>query len=489
MLNKKEKIYIINENDNVGVAVAPLASGEVNGTNTVVPFGHKIALQNIHEGEEIIKYGHPIGIAKYDIKEGQHVHSNEVESNLVSDNAVHNGFISVQNTFMDKTFMGYKRADGRVGVRKNLYIVPLVGCINDFAKSILPKARELYGKHVDEILIAEHPFGCSQLGDDALATQKILAGIIRNPNCFGALVVSLGCENNNVTEFKKVLGGDNSFVKFITLQTSSNEQLESLELIGQLVDNIKGIDREPCPLSQLNIGIKCGGSDAFSGITANAIVGAVADKLNKFGCDILMTEVPEMFGAEDIMFKKCINREVLEKYQRLISNFKNYFVANGEKIDENPSPGNKDGGITTLAEKSLGCVQKSGNVPVCDVVGYGDSAKKMHALTVINAPGNDIVSCTALMAGGAHIILFTTGRGTPFGSLVPTIKLSSNTPLYDNKRLWIDYNCGDVLHGQSQERCIEGLFDHICDVASGRQTRNEENGYNSIAIWKSGVVL
>lgn len=442
--------------------------------------GHKFARVDIKTGENIIKYGNPIGHAVCDIKKGEQVHTHNMKTNL-------SGKIEYKYTpfedsehdspYKERTFMGYVRKDGSVAIRNEIWIVNTVGCVNKVAEEL---SRLTGAMHFP------HPFGCSQLGDDQSTTQKILKGMVNHPNAAGVLVLGLGCENNNIEVFKGLLGEyDSERVKFLNCQEFEDDIAEGVKLINELKEYAAQFTRQPVPVSALKVGLKCGGSDGFSGITANPLVGRFSDMLIDAGGTSVLTEVPEMFGAEHLLMARAESREIFDKTVDLINNFKEYYERHNQVIYENPSPGNKKGGITTLEEKSLGCVQKAGARKVVDVLDYGDRLEK-NGLNLLNGPGNDIVAITNLMAAGAHIILFTTGRGTPVGAPVPTIKVATNTPLAEKKTRWIDYNAGQILDGID---CDEDFFEYVLSVAEGKQTKNEEYGYREISIFKDGVVL
>lgn len=440
--------------------------------------GHKKAVCDIANGENVIKYGFPIGHAVCDIKKGELVHTHNLKTNLC-DNIEYTYEPEFYN--LDKSdeafFMGYEREDGSVGIRNDIWIVNTVCCVNKTAEILAKKTGAKY---------FPHPYGCSQLGDDQTVTQYILRGMINHPNAGGVLVLGLGCENNNVDEMKKILGSVNeNRVKFLVTQNCEDEIEEGIKLIDELKAYASTFERKKISAKRLVVGLKCGGSDGFSGITANPLVGRFSDRLISMGGSCVLTEVPEMFGAEHLLMKRAENKQVFEKCVKLINNFKDYFRRYNQVIYENPSPGNKAGGITTLEEKSLGCVQKGGSAKVVDVIDYGDKVTK-NGLTLLNGPGNDDVACTNLMASGAHLILFTTGRGTPLGSAVPTVKISTNTALAEKKKNWIDFDAGVVLEGNDS---TDELFDFVMEVASGKQTKNEIFGYEEIAIFKDGVTL
>lgn len=386
-------------------------------------------------------------------------------------------------------FQGYRRTDGKVGVRNEIWIIPTVGCVNNVAGAIERRAQALKTDNIDSIAAFPHPYGCSQMGDDQENTRKILTDLIRHPNAGGVLVLGLGCENSNIDVLKPYIGDyDEKRVKFLVCQESEDEVEDALKLIEELVQYADGFTREPISCSELVIGMKCGGSDGLSGITANPTVGGFSDLLISKGGTTILTEVPEMFGAETILMNRCENEKIFSETVDLINDFKNYFKRHDQTIYENPSPGNKKGGISTLEDKSLGCTQKSGSAPVVDVLPYGERVKT-HGLNLLSAPGNDLVASTALAAAGAHIVLFTTGRGTPFASPVPTMKISSNSALASKKNNWIDFNCGVLTEDTTLEQLSEQLFDYVLEVASGSPVKSEQAGFHDMAIFKQGVTL
>ncbi len=487
------KFLKINEKDNVAIVLEDIEKGYAeNGLIALsdIPFGHKILLRDLKKGENIIKYGCPIGHITQDLPKGSYAHSHNLKTNLSS---IIDYSFSGDNDYNPKksglTFNGYKRKNGKVAVRNEIWIIPTVGCVNKIAQSLEKIASDIVGDGCDGVFAFTHPFGCSQLGDDQENTRKILASLINHPNAGGVLVLSLGCENTNLSVIKKYLGEiDENRIKFLVAQDVEDELEEGKKLIKELYDNIKDCKREPIGIENLVVGYKCGGSDAFSGITANMLCGKLSDFLTLNGASTILTEVPEMFGAEHILMARSLNRDVFEKQVNMINGFKQYFYDHGQECYENPSPGNHDGGITTLEEKSLGCIQKGGSSVICDVLGYGEHCKN-KGLNLLTGPGNDIVSTTNLTCAGAHIILFTTGRGTSLGAPVPTVKISSNTALYNKKRNWIDFNAGDVLNCKSIDSLTEKLYNYIIDVANGKKTQNELNGYRDISIFKDGVIM
>ncbi len=441
--------------------------------------GHKYALCDIKNGENIIKYGQPIGHATSDIKKGEHVHSHNLATNLSGkiEYSYNKSQTYDEKVDTDLSFMGYARENGDVGIRNDIWIVNTVGCVNKIAEKL---------SSITGAKCFCHPYGCSQLGDDQENTQKILKGMVNHPNAAGVLVLGLGCENNNIDVFKKFLGfWDDRRVKFLSTQDFDDDIAEGVRLIDELKAYADTFKREKIHISKLKVGLKCGGSDGYSGITANPLVGRFCDRLISYGGSCVLTEVPEMFGAEHLLMNRCENEEVFNKTVELINDFKDYFIRHNQVVYENPSPGNKKGGITTLEEKSLGCVQKGGLSTVTDVLSYGESIKKT-GLSLLNGPGNDIVAVTDLMASGVHVILFTTGRGTPLGAPVPTVKISTNSDLAKRKSGWIDFDAGACASGSD---LTDELIDYVLSVADGKKTKNEENGYEEIAIFKDGVTL
>ena len=441
--------------------------------------GHKYALRDIKCGENIIKYGNPIGHAICDIKAGEHVHTHNTKTNL-SGNLEYTyepHFHEMEKAEDERYFMGYVRENGDVGIRNEVWIVNTVGCVNKVSEKLAALTGARY---------FPHPFGCSQLGEDQGITQKILRGMVNHPNAAGVLVLGLGCENNNIAVFKEVLGEYNpNRVKFLNTQDVDDDIEAGVALIRELQAYADTFQRVKLPVSKLRVGLKCGGSDGYSGITANPLVGRFSDKLIAYGGSTVLTEVPEMFGAEHLLMQRCESEEIFNKTVSLINDFKDYYTRHNQVIYENPSPGNKKGGITTLEEKSLGCVQKGGLSKVVDVLDYGDRLTK-NGLSLLNGPGNDIVAITNLMAAGVHVILFTTGRGTPVGAPVPTVKIATNHSLAERKSSWIDFDASPILDGNP---LTDELFNFVIEVAEGKETKNEINNYREISIFKDGVTL
>ena len=454
----------INEKDNVSVDPTT---------------GHKYAICDICKGEFVIKYGYPIGKATCDIKEGEHVHIHNLSS-YISENeeyTYNEETDRINYTESSRTFPAYIRKSGDIGIRNDIWIVPTVGCVNGIATEL---ARITGSKALT------HPYGCSQLSDDFRITRKTLANIILHPNAGGVLVLGLGCENNNIESLKQFIKEyDEERIGFLNCQDCEDELVEGVKIINEIKTIANSDIKRPVPISKLRVGLKCGGSDGLSGITANPLVGDFTNRLVSVGGTCVLTEVPEMFGAERILMNRCKDRETFLKTVALINGFKSYFVSHGQPINENPSPGNKDGGITTIEEKSLGCIQKAGCAEVNDVLDYGEIVKE-KGLSLLNGPGNDIVSITNLFQASCHLILFTTGRGTPLGSFIPTVKISSNRKLATNKPAWIDFDASPILDGAELG---DIFFEYVLSVASGEKTKNEISSFNEIAIFKDGVIL
>ena len=493
-----QDIVKINQNDNVAVALRPLNKGEVlQAAETAVtlmediPQGHKFALREIKSGEEVVKYGFRIGFAKEDIQPGQWVHVHNVKTALGDvltydyEPEGHQDVEPTEHTY----FEGYRRTDGKAGIRNEIWIIPTVGCVNSIAKALETAAKKFVGGNVEDVIAFQHPYGCSQMGDDQENTRKVLAAMIHHPNAGGVLVLGLGCENSNIPVLMDYIGAyDEQRVKFLQCQDVEDEMEEAMKLIGELAAYAGAFSREKIDASELIIGMKCGGSDGLSGITANPVVGAFSDLLVSKGGTTILTEVPEMFGAETLLMNRCATPELFDKTVDLINNFKNYFTSHNQTIYENPSPGNKKGGISTLEDKSLGCTQKSGSALVKGVLEYGEPVK-VKGLNLLSAPGNDLVAATALAVSGAHMVLFTTGRGTPFASPVPTVKISSNSKLAGHKNNWIDFNAGRMVEDKTKEELAEELLGYVLEVASGRKVKSEEAGFHDMAIFKQGVTL
>lgn len=497
---EKASFLKINPADSVVVCLRAMKAGEtVSADGKVitllqdVPAGHKVLIDDKNEGEDIIKYGYPIGHAKKNLKAGEWVNENNLKTNLAGTleytyNPVDDKLSIAKG---NRTFKGYVRKNGDVGVRNEIWVVPTVGCVNGIAERVAKQLEEetkLEG--IDAVHAWHHNYGCSQLSEDHEATRKVLRDIVLHPNAGAVLVLSLGCENNQPEDFMAMLGDyDKDRIKLVVTQRVEGDEVEEcMNVLRNLYAIAKNDCREDVPVSKLRVGLKCGGSDGFSGITANPLEGEFSDWLVAQGGTSILTEVPEMFGAETILMNRCETRELFDKTVSLINNFKNYFLSHGEPVGENPSPGNKAGGISTLEDKALGCTQKCGRAPVSGVLEYGDRLQTT-GLNLLSAPGNDLVASTALAAAGCHIVLFSTGRGTPFGTFVPTMKISTNSNLYNNKKNWIDFNAGQLVDGKSMMELVPEFIDKVLAVASGEQAQNEKNGYREISIFKNGVTL
>ena len=495
------KFIRINAADNVAIALQDADAGtrvDVDGvdlhTACNITAGHKIALQDIEEGENVVKYGFPIGHLLSPVKKGDLIDHTVLKTNLegLLEYKYEPQLTEIPSAAEQAFFKGYRRKDGRAGIRNELWIIPTVGCVNGVVQSI----RKLFEKEIqnypsiEKVIAFPHNYGCSQLGDDHENTRNILADMVHHPNAAGVLVVALGCENNQLSTFKELVGDvDETRVKFMESQKIEGDEISfGLGLLREIAEAAKDDRREEIPVSELKVGLKCGGSDGFSGITANPLLGRFSDWIVSQGGTTVLTEVPEMFGAETILMSRCQDEATFDKTVHLINDFKDYFMKNNQPVYENPSPGNKAGGISTLEEKSLGCTQKSGNSIVRDVLGYGERLKA-KGLNLLSAPGNDLVASTALAAAGCQIVLFTTGRGTPFGTFVPTAKISTNSSLAACKPAWIDFNAGVIVEDTKAEDADKAFIDFVLSVASGAHVNNEKSGYSEIAIFKSGVTL
>lgn len=490
----------INPADTVVVCLQPKIKGdiiEVDGRSITVnqdtPAGHKLLITDTPEGKDIIKYGYPIGHARHNLKAGDWVNENNLKTNLAGTlDYTYNPVGETLSIKDDKrTFKGYVRKNGEVGTRNEIWIVPTVGCVNGIAEKLAEKLREeTKCDGIDSIYAWHHNYGCSQLSGDHENTRKVLRDITLHPNAGGVLVLGLGCENNQPELFEQLLGHyDKTRIKFLVTQKVDGDEIEAgMEILRMLYATAKEDCREDVPVSKLRVGLKCGGSDGFSGITANPLVGEFSDWLVAQGGTSILTEVPEMFGAETILMNRCKTSELFDKTVSMINNFKEYFLSHGEPVGENPSPGNKAGGISTLEDKALGCTQKCGRAPVSGVLEYGDRLET-NGLNLLSAPGNDLVAATALASAGCQIVLFTTGRGTPFGTFVPTMKIATNPTLAARKPNWIDFSAGQLIEGKSMPELVPEFIDKIISIASGEMARNEQNGYREIAIFKNGVTL
>ena len=489
----------INPADSVVVCLQPKKKGdiiEIDGLKVVVsqdtPAGHKVLIKDAPKGTDIIKYGYPIGHAKEDLKAGDWVNENNLKTNLSGTleytyNPV-NQELDIKKE--NRTFKGYVRKNGDVGVRNEIWIVPTVGCVNGIAERLVDALKKETGEEgIDAIHAWHHNFGCSQLSGDHENTRKVLRDICLHPNAGAVLVLSLGCENNQPEDFMKMLGDyDKDRIKLLITQKVDDEMEAGMEILRELYDIARQDKRTEVPVSKLRVGLKCGGSDGFSGITANPLVGEFSDWLVAQGGTSVLTEVPEMFGAETILMNRCRTEDLFNQTVSMINNFKEYFLSHGEPVGENPSPGNKAGGISTLEDKALGCTQKCGKAPVSGVMEYGDRLEH-DGLNLLSAPGNDLVAATALASCGCHLVLFTTGRGTPFGTFVPTMKIATNPYLASHKKNWIDFSAGQLVEGRTMQELVPEFIDKVLAVASGELAKNEENGYREISIFKNGVTL
>ncbi|MDE6947440.1 MAG: altronate dehydratase family protein [Anaeroplasmataceae bacterium] len=487
---------IINPIDNVAVVLRPFSKGEQIENIVLledIPQAHKVALKSIQSGENIIKYGSPIGHATSNIKAGEHVHTHNVATNLddVITYTYEPNYPEVLGALSNRTVEVYERSTGEYGIRNELWVVQTVGCVSGMAQEMIEKFKSTYGTEgIDGVYTFQHPFGCSQMGTDLELTRTLLQDMVKHPNAGGVLVLGLGCEENLVSTFKETLGDyDSSRTRFLVAQEVEDEVEEGTKLLKELYDLMKHDKRVTKPLSVLRIGLKCGGSDGLSGITANPLLGRFSDFLSINGATTVLGEVPEMFGAEKLLMARAKDAQTFDKIVDLINEFKLYFKNHNQVIYDNPSPGNKKGGITTLEDKSLGCTQKAGASVVQDVLKMGERIKT-NGLNLLCTPGNDLVATTTLGCSGCQMVLFTTGRGTPFGGFIPTVKIATNTALATKKSNWIDFNAGDLVDKKDMNQLLEEFIDVLCDIASGKkQTKNEINNFREISIFKDGVVL
>lgn len=490
----------IHSTDNVIVCLQALTSNLTLDVDTTeltlkqdMDRGSKVALSDLNVGDAIYKYGSIIGTATQPIKRGEWVHTHNTKTTLsdTNDYQYTPNFVRPRHYEQDMpTFKGYERANGDVAIRNEIWVIPTVGCVNGIAQQAIDRFKQKHpAVDCDGLFLFPHNYGCSQLGDDHENTRQILANMVRHPNAGGALVIGLGCENNQIAPFKELVGdvGDNR-IRYMIAQNEQDEVAVALEHLEAIYNTVCQDQRVDIPLGKLKVGLECGGSDGLSGITANPMLGEFSDFLIHFGGTSVLTEVPEMFGAEHILFERCIDKQTFDKAVEMVNGFKQYFIDHNQPIYENPSPGNKKGGISTLEDKSMGCTQKAGTSPVIDVLEYGEVLAK-PGLNLLSAPGNDAVATSALAASGCHMVLFTTGRGTPYGGFVPTMKISTNSELAANKPHWIDFNAGQLVEEVSMDALVEQFIDKVITIASGEQTNNERNGIRELAIFKSGVTL
>lgn len=489
----------INDNDNVIIALENIHKDDqlvIDDVSIIViddiPSGHKMAIKPIAANDNVIKYGFPIGHATTAIQIGEHVHTHNITTNLgeLNEYQYFPVISHIQSQFADRDIQIYRRENGDVGIRNELWIIPTVSCVNGIAQQLSKKfiiQLTQQGENFDNVYVLAHPYGCSQLGQDHQNTRTILQDMVKHPNAGGVLVVGLGCENNQLKAFRETLGDYNdNRVRFMILQEEMDEINAGLTHLNHLYQQIKTDKRVNGKLSELKFGLECGGSDGLSGITANPLLGQFSDYVISHGGTTVLTEVPEMFGAETLLMSHCINRQTFDKTMNMINHFKRYFMEYNQPIYENPSPGNKVGGISTLEDKSLGCTQKAGNSQIVDVLEYGERLNKA-GLNLLSAPGNDAVATSALIAAGCHIVLFSTGRGTPYGGFVPTVKLATNTPLAQKKPTWIDFNAGQLVENVSMYQLLRQFIELIVNIANGKQSCNEKNDFRELAIFKNGV--
>lgn len=493
-------IIKIHPNDNVAVTLIDRLAGDSISIDDqsitlkeAVSRGHKIALMAIETGKNIIKYGAPIGHATTAISIGEHVHTHNTATNLsaLSEYEYHPEHNTVSATLVDPEVQLYRRQNGDVAIRNEIWVIPTVGCVNALARKMIDQFNKQHSDAlgIDGVYLYNHTLGCSQLGDDHLTTRTILQDLVKHPNAGGVLVIGLGCENNQVAAFKETLGEhDSERVKFMVCQQLDDEIQVGVEHLNALYQVVKQDKRVSGKLSEVKFGLECGGSDGLSGITANPLLGCFSDFLVSHNGTTVLTEVPEMFGAEQILMNHCHDEDTFKKTVSMVNDFKQYFITHDQPIYENPSPGNKAGGISTLEEKSLGCTQKAGTSQVMDVLKYGERLT-VTGFNLLSAPGNDAIATSALGAAGCHMVLFTTGRGTPYGGFVPTLKIATNNELAAKKPHWIDFNAGALLTGKSMDQLLNDFIQHVVKIVNGEQAKNEINDFRELAIFKMGVTL
>ncbi len=500
----KPELFFLDEKDNVGITFADLTAGssvtagqaEVTVVSDI-PKGHKVAVREIKEGEAVLKYGAVIGYALSDIKTGEHVHVHNIKTGLSgqTEYKYEPEIDASEETPLTSVPRLYKRKNGKAGIRNELWILPTVGCVNGTAQQILQQFLMKKGKDglagVDGVYCFTHPYGCSQLGEDHVRTRRVLQNMALHPNAGGVLILGLGCENNQIKAFQETMpeAPDPARIRYLESQSVEDEIEAGIACLEELLEEASKDERTPGSWSDLVIGLECGGSDAFSGITANPLIGAVSDRVIRSGGTTVLTEVPEMFGAENVLMKQCADESIFEMTKEMIESYKRYYLSHNQPVYENPSPGNKAGGITTLEDKSLGCIRKSGKSEIVDVVKMDGMIQKT-GLNLLYAPGNDIVATTALGTAGCQLVLFSTGRGTPLGGFIPTLKIASNTALAEHKKKWIDFNAGIIADGTSGMAEAAGLLlEKILRVVNGEETAAEKSGIREIAIFKDGVTL
>lgn len=490
--------------DTVALATSELKKGQtvtVDGETITllddIPNAHKIALKDFETGEAVRKYDNIIGYASKPIKKGEWIHSHNEVTGLGKSKEYTYDFnpISIFPGESDKTFMGYDRADGGAGIRNHLAIISTVFCANGPLRKLARMAEAKYPatENFDGIIAFDQEFGCSQTGKDLVTTCKIIAGIAKNANFGGVLLVSNGCEMAIPSVLEQYMGDyDKKRIRTLTLQEVEDEFTAGMELIDEIMEEMKDDKRTPININRLHIAMNCGGSDGYSGITANTLLGTLCDTLVKEGAIMNMTEVPEMMGAEHILMNRAADKSIFDDIVKMMYDYDAYFARYGEKAADNPTQGNKAGGLTTLEEKSLGCIQKGGHCAVMEVLEYGERATK-NGFVLVSGPGNDLAGVSGQIAAGAVLTIFTTGRGTPCGFAGPTFRLASNTALATRKSNWIDYDAGRLLTAKTPEE-VEALnkelYDAIMATVNGQyRTRTEENGYYILGALKDGVTL
>jgi altronate hydrolase len=491
--------------DNVAVARVPIPAGtslRIDGlpvtTMDAIPAGHKVALWDIQPGEVVERYGQVIGRAKQAIQAGRHIHTHNLafeELQLEYEFPV--GDTPVPTARPDApTFLGYQREDGRVGTRNYIAVVAASNCAAHTAEQI---ARSYEGEtmppNVDGVVAFPHGEGCAHAaeGPDIDQLRRTLGGVLIHPNVSGAVILGLGCETNQIDHYLGVGGPRSTRLAGLTLQSSGGTRgaIEAARRqIARFLEQASAEERTPAPASKIVLGLNCGGSDSFSGITANPALGFCSDLLAELGGTPVLAETTEIFGAEHLLVKRARNREVAEKLLDCIRKYKVYLNRFAGSFDDNPSPGNKEGGLTNILEKSLGAVAKGGTSPLIDVYDYAERVTA-PGFTFMNTPGYDPVSLTGLAAGGCNLIAFTTGRGSAIGfPTIPVIKVATNSNTYRRMTDNMDVNAGAIADGEATVQQIgQAIFDLMLEVATGRHTCAERLGHKEFVPWRIGPVM
>ncbi|MDR0378960.1 MAG: altronate dehydratase family protein [Candidatus Accumulibacter sp.] len=496
----------LHADDDVLIAVRPLVPGmtinpENLGVRDPIPPGHKLAARDIAAGAPVRRYGQIIGFSREAIGAGRHVHSHNLGMGEFSrDHGIGQDAREPPKVPEPARFMGYRRPNGKVGTRNYIAIIATVNCSSTVAKTIakhFTRERLQNFPNVDGVLALPQPSGCGLRveGEGMQALRRTLAGYAGHPNFAGVLFVSLGCEQNQIEPIVEMTGPcEPGYLSQVVIQREGGTAAaveKGIAWVEAMLPRANDHRREASPVSDLIVGLQCGGSDGYSGITANPALGGASDLLVAHGATTVLSETPEIYGAEHLLTRRARTPEIARKLLDRIAWWQNYCARGGGDLDNNPSIGNKAGGLTTILEKSLGAVAKSGTSALNGVFSYAEPINT-RGFVFMDTPGYDPVSATGQAAGGAQIICFTTGRGSAFGCAgVPTIKLASNTALYKHMRDDMDVNCGDLLDGVPMPEISHRIFDAILRHASGEPTRSELHGYgeDEFLPWQTGAVM